>query len=120
MQGSALFRASADGEARYYEQGRLRLPQGQEIDATREYLYRQHALGFAVFFVATPPRLFQEVVLSLGAEGRLAGEAAHLCGDDHYKSRYEFLTDRTFLIEHEVHGPRKDYMMTTRFLWRGE
>jgi hypothetical protein len=115
MTGSAVFEPMGDGEARYREVGRLCLAGGAEFDAAREYLYRQRETGFAVFFREGPPRLFHTVILSPRGDGILVGEASHLCGHDHYRTGYEFLPDRSFCIEHAVHGPRKDYVTTTLF-----
>jgi hypothetical protein len=115
MTGSAIFEPMGDGEARYREAGRLRLAGREEFDASREYLYRRREAGFAVFFMETPPRLFHTVILTPRGSGMLVGEASHLCGQDHYRTGYEFLPDRSFRIEHAVRGPRKDYVTTTLF-----
>jgi hypothetical protein len=45
-------------------------------------------------------------------------EATHLCGDDHYRVSYDFGpagVGDTWISRWEVLGPRKDYVMTTRY-----
>ncbi len=113
MQGVATFRPLGNGAMAYREEGRLRLPGGEAFDAFREYLYDRAPGGFAVFFAETPRRLFHDVRLHQGGGGALAGAAEHLCGQDHYATRYAFHTDGRFVIRHDVRGPRKDYKMTT-------
>jgi hypothetical protein len=115
MSGTASFTDGCDGRLDYREQGQLRLPDGQVIDAERRYVFEEHADGFSVWFAEPPPRLFHRVVLSrVGLS--LAGEATHLCVDDRYHSRYEFRADGSFIIAHSVAGPRKSYAMETRYV----
>jgi hypothetical protein len=114
MAGTASFVDLGGGRFDYREQGQLRLPDGQCIDAERRYVFAEQANGFSVWFAETPPRLFHCVVLSR-AGPRLIGEATHLCGYDRYDSHYEFDADGTFAIRHAVSGPRKQYDITTRY-----
>jgi hypothetical protein len=114
MTGMASFAELGAGRLDYREQGQLRLPDGQCVDAERRYVFEEQADGFSVWFAETPPRLFHHIVLS--REGlSLVGDATHLCGDDRYDSRYEFHADGTFAIRHAVCGPRKRYDITTRY-----
>jgi hypothetical protein len=113
MQGVATFRPLGNGAIAYREEGRLRLPDGETFDAFRDYLYGRAPDGFAVFFAETPPRLFHDIRLHHGEAGALAGEAEHLCGQDHYSTQYAFHADGRFVIRHDVRGPRKAYRMTT-------
>ena len=115
MQGVATFRRLESGLMAYREEGRLLLPGGHSFEAFRDYLYARQPGGFAVFFPETPPRLFHEIRLSTEAPGTLTGAAAHLCGADHYATRYAFQPDGSFVIHHDVRGPRKDYAMTTHY-----
>ena len=48
----------------------------------------------------------------------LLGESEHLCGADHYATRYAFQPDGRFTVHHDVRGPRKDYAMTTVYARR--
>ena len=113
MQGRAAFRRLENGLLAYREEGRLRLSGGETFDAFRDYLYDRAPGGFAVFFAETPRRLFHEIRLRAEADGALIGAAEHLCGQDHYATRYAFQPDGSFVVHHDVRGPRKDYAMTT-------
>ena len=111
MQGRATFTPLGEGSLAYREQGTLRLPNGTELQAEREYIFRTCESGFDVFFKEEPPRLFHRISLHGAAE--LAGDASHLCNLDTYRSSYSFRPDGQFTIRHVVSGPRKDYTMTT-------
>jgi len=115
MRGFATFRRLDSGLVAYREEGRLKLPSGETFDAFRNYLYDRVPLGFAVFFAETPPRLFHEIRLQSTTIGTLIGEAAHLCGRDNYATRYVFQPDGSFVVHHDVSGPRKDYVMATEY-----
>lgn len=115
MQGIATFRRLESGFMAYREEGRLLLSGGDAFDAFRDYLYDRIPGGFAVFFSETPPRLFHEIRLRDAGADTLTGEAEHLCGQDHYTTRYLFQPDGSFVVRHDVRGPRKDYTMTTRY-----
>jgi hypothetical protein len=117
MAGQARFRGNPDGSLTYHEQGQAVLG-GASFAAERTYLYRQLPAGFAVFFAEHPPRLFHEIVLT-GSGNALVGDARHLCNADLYLSRYEFYTDGTFSMRHDVSGPRKDYVLETTYCRMG-
>src|ERR1700761_1156413 len=106
MTGAASFADLGGGRLDYREQGQLRLPDGQCVDAERRYVFEEHADGFSVWFAETPLRLFHRVALSQTGPN-LTGNAIHLCGDDRYGSRYAFNADGSFVIAHDVSGPRK-------------
>ena len=115
MQGLATF-APLDAESlAYREQGRLRLLNGTELEAMREYVFHKADRGFDVFFKETPPRLFHTIELAASDGGALRGSASHLCNLDHYQSTYTFRDDGGFVIRHVVSGPRKDYTMVTTY-----
>lgn len=113
MKGFASFSANDDGSLAYYEHGRA-LVDGREFEAERKYLYRARPTGFAIFFAEMPLRVFHEVALE-AAHGDLVGQACHLCGEDRYLSRYEFMANGTFFVRHEVFGPRKNYVLETSY-----
>jgi len=114
MQGIATFTPLDQERLTYREQGNLRLLNGTELQAEREYIFSKSDAGFEVFFKEIPPRLFHKVSLSTRAGG-LSGDAAHLCSLDDYRSTYTFLPDGKFVIRHVVSGPRKDYTMITTY-----
>lgn len=115
MAGTAVFAPAVDGDGlAYREQGSLRLVGGEVFQAERRYVFQPRPAGFAVFFAETPLRLFHEVALA-AADRTLSGEAAHLCANDRYASRYAFHPDGSFSIRHVVSGPRKAYTLDTRY-----
>ncbi len=114
MQGIATFTPLDAESLAYRERGRLRLPDGTELEAEREYVFRGRDRGFDVFFKETPPRLFHTISLFV-FDGALSGNAGHLCSLDHYQSTYIFRPDGGFVVRHVVSGPRKDYTMTTTY-----
>jgi hypothetical protein len=115
MIGAATIFGHRDGQWNYHEQGRLRLADGQMIEGERRYIFEESPCGFSVLFAESPPRLFHRIVLYRVGPS-LVSDGLHLCGDDRYVSRYEFRPDGSFLIEHAVRGPRKRYVITTRYL----
>jgi hypothetical protein len=115
MKGLATF-ASLDAEnLAYREQGHLKLLNGIELEAEREYVFRERDRGFEVLFKENPPRLFHAIELAASDGGALSGSAGHLCNLDDYQSTYTFLADGRFAVRHVVSGPRKDYTMTTTY-----
>jgi|HubBroStandDraft_6_1064221.scaffolds.fasta_scaffold209496_2 hypothetical protein len=117
MSWTATIISHDSGRFAYHEHGRLRLADGQEIDGERRYLFEECDGGFNVLFAESPPRLFHRVAL-IPTGSSLTGEAAHLCGDDRYDSRYRFDADGSFTIEHAVMGPRKRYRIETLYTRR--
>jgi len=115
MQGVATFTPLDKEKLAYRERGNLKLLNGTELQAEREYIFSKSDRGFEVFFKENPPRLFHEISLSTSVGGELSGDAGHLCNLDNYRSTYTFLPDGKFVIRHVVSGPRKDYTMTTTY-----
>jgi len=116
MKGLATF-VPLDAEyLAYREQGRLKLQNGTELEAEREYVFRKRDRGFEVFFKEAPLRLFHAIELAASDGGVLSGSAGHLCRPDHYQSTYTFRGDGGFVIRHVVSGPRKDYTMITNYM----
>lgn len=115
VQGLAIFTPLDQERLAYRERGRLRLPNGTELEAEREYLFRKRERGFDVFFKEAPPRHFHTIELAASDGGVLSGSAGHLCDPDHYQSSYIFRGDGGFVIRHAVSGPRKAYTMITTY-----
>lgn len=112
MTGKATFLLRGDGRFDYMENGRLTLANGQTFDSERRYVFEENSGGFVVWFSETPLRLFHRVVLRRHRDCPI-GTAVHLCGEDHYDSRYEFSSEDSFVVRHRVRGPRKGYLMET-------
>jgi hypothetical protein len=115
MQGIATFTPLNEGSLAYREQGHLKLLNGTELQAERDYIFSKDDQGFRVFFKEDPPRLFHAISLSAFSGGELSGSAGHLCNLDDYQSTYTFLADGRFVVRHVVSGPRKDYTMMTTY-----
>ena len=114
VSGIAALTSGREGRLSYREQGWLHLADGQILKATRRYLFEKSFAGFTVLYAEDPPRVFHRIALH--EENQIwAGEALHICGADHYRSRYEFLTEGSFVVRHVVRGPAKDYSMTTHY-----
>ena len=111
-----MFDELRSGWSNYYEAGLLRLGDGKEFEVEQRYVYREMPDGFAVFFKEKPLRLFHTVRLQRLENGCLYGKGAHLCSEDSYKSEYAFGPDENFSIRHRVHGPRKNYVIETRYV----
>jgi hypothetical protein len=116
MTGLATFTPLDAERLAYREQGRLKLQNGTELEAEREYVFRKRDGGFEVFFKETPPRLFHVIELAASDDGALNGSTDHLCSPDHYQSTYTFHPDGGFVVRHVVAGPRKDYTMITTYM----
>ena len=113
VRGLATFLPLEEGRLAYREQGRLKLRNGTELDAEREYVFRARDRGFDVFFKEVPLRLFHTIELAASVGGGLNGSAIHLCNPDQYQSTYTFTADGSFVVRHVVSGPRKSYTMRT-------
>ena len=115
LTGIAIFKPAANNQLSYCEEGRLRLPNGDQFDSERKYVYSKLRGGFAVFFNETPLRLFHELHFQADERGAFRGHAAHLCNNDLYNSEYAFLLDGSFVVRHQVIGPKKSYRMITQY-----
>lgn len=105
--GRAVF-APSDGGLAYREAGRLRLGDGPELAATREYLWREADGMIDVRFA--DGRRFH----AFDPAGPVP-EAEHACGPDRYRVRYDFTGWPGWRAEWRVTGPRKDYLMVSRY-----
>lgn len=114
MTGTATFTPRGAERFDYLEHGQFHLLDGRTLDAQRRYIFAERDGGFAVLFAEDPPRLFHNVALARSGPN-LVGSATHRCADDSYDSRYEFRDDGSFIVEHRVRGPRKRYVMLTRY-----
>lgn len=87
----------------YVETGTLRLPGQRPMEAERRYLWRS---GPTVWF--DDGRFFHAVP-------KAGGAAHHFCAPDDYRVSYDFSDWPDFSTRWIVSGPRKDYIMDTRF-----
>lgn len=102
FRGRAVWTPVADGLS-YRETGVLQMPGQAPMQAERRYLWRD---GLAVYF--DDGRFFHQVP----AEG---GTARHWCDPDSYVVQYDFSDWPAFSTVWEVSGPKKAYVMTSRY-----
>jgi hypothetical protein len=109
LQGETLF--SRSGQTLVQEEvGRLRIDgaSGAGLQAERRYLWRTERGWIAISFADGRP--FHAVPL-----GVVDPEATHLCSPDRYEVRYDFGNWPEWTTFWRVTGPRKDYVMTSRY-----
>ncbi len=114
MTGQAEFTSVSETEYHYTEQGVLTLDHGEEImDVKRSYDYRFEDCVIQIYYADGPDngKLFQ----TLEFKNDIEAVAEHLCGEDLYKSQYVFDLPDSFIIKHEVQGPKKDYVSETKY-----
>ena len=92
-----------EGRALYREEGVLSLAGQPPMQAMRHYIWDE---GLNVFF--EDGRFFHTV-------SPLGGEARHWCDPDAYWVVYDFAAWPEFRATWRVKGPRKDYVMRTKF-----
>lgn len=107
LRGEAVFSAQGDG-LRYDETGTLRLAGQPALEARQSYFWRQAACGIAVSFADGRP--FHTIDLP-GAHAA----ASHHCPPDTYLVRYDFSAWPEWSSIWTVTGPRKTYVMRTRY-----
>ena len=89
--------------AEYVERGVLHMPGSPPMTAERRYLWA-HDLSVAF----EDGRFFHQVPAG-------GGRASHFCDPDTYEVRYDFAAWPAFTVNYEVSGPRKDYVMVSRY-----
>ena len=108
---SGLARFLRSGSALIHEEsGTLSIDgiAGPGVRAERRYLWRTEPGWIAIHFEDGRP--FHGIPL-----GVLEPEATHLCSPDRYTVRYDFSRWPEWTTVWRVSGPRKDYVMTSRF-----
>ena len=106
FEGRAIISEVAPGEWLYHETGRLSFGAGQGFDAERRYLWRPAGAMIDVFFDDGRP--FHRIDLAGGAD-------RHHCAPDIYDVRYDFRDWPFWEAVWHVSGPRKDYVMRSRY-----
>ena len=105
--GQARFEPLGDG-LDYRETGTLSSPGGYSMQAERRYLWRTGAAGLDVYFAGGG--FFHHI-----PAGELHPEAAHPCGADLYRVRYDFGDWPCWHAMWQVRGPRKDYVLHSSY-----
>lgn len=105
--GEATITVSTDG-ATYDEAGRMALPGQPPLQSTRRYLLREGGDHLAFHF--DDGRFFHR-----WDYGLTHPTCHHHCPPDSYDVRYDTSDWPTWRATWTVSGPRKDYVMTTRY-----
>lgn len=105
--GEAAFSPTETGALEYVEDGVLQMQGGQQMHATRRYLWTD---GLVVLFDDGRP--FHTVPAAGGA-------ATHLCPPDTYHVAYDFADWPDWRATWDVSGPRKAYRMVSRYSPQG-
>ncbi len=103
--GTAILTPGGPG-LRYREEGSLAFGAAAPVRAERSYLWSERGGRIAVCFADGRP--FHDFDPADAA-------ALHFCAPDHYAVRYDFARWPDWGAEWRVTGPRKDYIMLTRY-----
>ena len=114
MTGVAIIAEIEPDLSSYEENGTLTTAEGRTFQFSRKYRYRATEEALDILFDETPPRLYQSVSL-VTRNGGWAGSGFHLCSPDEYRSDYSFDPPDRFATTHHVTGPRKSYIIETRY-----
>lgn len=95
----------------YHEKANLKnLTQYETYGYRRyRYIYDQNAQKLFKYF--DDGKLFYELHFENGS-----ASGHHLCNDDTYSAKYQFLSDKNFSLSYEVQGPKKDYRILTEYV----
>ncbi|MDU8913621.1 DUF6314 family protein [Aestuariicoccus sp. MJ-SS9] len=92
----------------YSEEGQLQMPGQPPIRAERRYLWVKNGAQVSVFFDDGRP--FHSFIPGDDTPG-----AAHWCDPDQYDVAYDFSAWPHWTARWRVHGPRKDYTLTSHY-----
>ncbi|MGZ9809586.1 DUF6314 family protein [Pseudoroseicyclus sp. H15] len=109
FRGTARFEGAGE-ELAYHETGQLVLGDGTALQGERRYLWHFRSGGVEVAFEDGRP--FHTFRFD-------AAEGTHPCGADFYEVSYDFSVFPAWVAEWRVTGPRKDYLMTSRYIREG-
>jgi len=117
--GKAIFDKYKDPNSLLYkEELILNLP-SESINASKEYIFRLIDNDVSVFFHETPERFFYTLKFApkIPSSDKVFDQAGgeHLCGNDNYTASYNFFDNDNFELIYKVVGPKKDYIMTTKY-----
>jgi hypothetical protein len=114
--GDAAFAPAGESALAYQESGILRLRDGRELSASRQYRYCAVGKRVAVQFADGPNtgNMFLNLEFSRKNWG-FEATGTHFCGDDAYQAYYRILDAGSFETVIRVVGPRKAYELTSRY-----
>lgn len=114
MSGIAELTALGPDLSTYVEHGTLKMATGGSFAFSRRYRYLATENSLDILFDEEPPRLYQSVRLAENGDG-WSGSGYHRCAEDDYRSSYSFELPHGFVTSHRVVGPKKDYVIETRY-----
>jgi hypothetical protein len=106
--GEAKIIPNQEGYLHYREDVLITI-NNSEVKGYKEYLYSMKDDVLSKHF--TDLNLFYHLNL-----GQYSATGHHQCSEDHYDASYAFLADNSFTLEYKVHGPKKDYIISTEFV----
>ncbi len=108
LKGHATFTRGGPGTLVCDEEGEMQLGTAPPLRATRRYLWRSGGGGIEVSFDDNRP--FHGFTLGVAAP-----TAIHICPPDRYEVAYDFADWPIWRATWTVEGPRKAYVMTSRY-----
>lgn len=114
--GQATFQLSSQSNRLLNYKEAMILPNSKEQkpNAFREYEYLMKDTGFDIFFSDGETK--GELFLSFEFIHASILTSHHLCIEDHYDARFEFVSNDKFELSFTVNGPKKDYSIQTCFI----
>lgn len=106
LNGETRFRRS--GQRLIQDEAGTLILGNQSVKATRRYVWATTGGRLDVFFEDMRP--FHSVLLGVARY-----ETVHLCDPDRYEVNYDFSDWPVWNARWHVEGPRKDYVMTSRY-----
>ncbi len=114
MKGVTTFTPAGPDTAEYFEEVSVHLADGQVLHGEQRYVYERISEGIAVYFHPSTQDGVRRLFHDLHFAG-LRAEARHLCKEDLYRTTYVIDSRDAFTVRHVVRGPRKDYVLHTRY-----
>ena len=114
VKGIVEFKRINDAAFLVSEEGEMRLADGTNFSAKRQWQWHFDGSKFGVYFAETPIRLYHEFFPVVELEG-WSGVGRHECAPDSYIGDYQFLIS-AILVRQVVSGPKKDYQIHSEYL----
>ena len=116
FEGDALFVSTKNGPIKYTEKGTVTHPNGHVGLGQRTYYFLIEDSGFffSAYFDDQCAQIFHSVKVERN-NGEYVGQGNHKCLEDLYTSRYRFTSIHRWEWEHQVVGPKKNYLITSQY-----
>lgn len=110
--GETIFEWLEPDVLRMQESGNISMADGQEIAASRNWIWKLEGENrLHIFYDEIPPRSYHNLDLIL-EDDIWIGEATHICKPDIYLGRYRLDTN-LLTINQKIDGPNKNYALTS-------